>query len=99
MIEEQRLGHEGERHRSFQAIITVEGDPDRIQRAVGLLGFVRMPTFSCRSLGSRQSRIVLSVPDSTAQEAKRAIEALARAIEHVLTGPHAASEEHEPLLV
>lgn len=89
MIHEQQLLQDGDRHGSFQAVITVDGDPGAIARAAGLLGLSQAPTFACRPLGSRGSRLVLSVPDGTEGEARRAIQAVAGAIHHILATPNA----------
>lgn len=89
MIEEQQLAQEGDRYGSFQAVITLDGDPGAIERAAGLLGLNLAPTFTCRRLGTQGSRLVLSVPDSTEGEARRVIQAVAGAIQHVLATPHA----------
>lgn len=89
MIEEQQLAPEGDRYGSYQAVITLDGDPGAIERAAGLLGFSQTPTFACRRLGTQGSRLVLSVPDGTEGEARRAIQAVAGAIQHVLARPQA----------
>ena len=89
MIHEQALSQDDDRHGSFQALITVDGDPGEIERAAGLLGLDRAETFACRPLGSDGSRLVLSVPDGTEGEARRAIQAVAGAINHVLATPQA----------
>jgi hypothetical protein len=92
MIHEHQLIQDGEPHGSFQAVITVDGDPGAIERAAGLLGLSQAPTFACRPLGSEGSRLVLSVPDGTEGEARRAIQAVAGAINHVLAAPNALGE-------
>lgn len=84
--------------RVFQAALTLHGDPAEISRAVDLLQLTQVPAFAYRSMPSGV-RIVLRLTGSTEHEARRAIQGLAMAIEHVhMAVPRPSTPLEAPVL-